>query len=66
MSYSGYKYSTSIYDIPKDSEKWVEYEYEKIERLDIVPGTWFGKKMNVKISNIFFYDILYTYIPLDS
>jgi len=47
-------------DIPKISEKRVESKYIKIERLGIVPGTWFGQKVNVKISNIFFHDILYT------
>ena len=60
ISYSGNKIPTTMCDIPKNSEKWVESKYIKIERLGIVPGTWFGKKVNVKISNIFFHDILYT------
>jgi len=47
-------------DIPKNWEKWVESKYIKIERLGIVPGTWFDQKVNVKISNIFFHNILYT------
>jgi len=54
ISYSGNKIPTTMCDIPKNSEKWVESKYIKIERLGIVPGTWFGKKVNVKISNIFF------------
>ena len=39
ISCSGNKISTTMYDIPEFSEKWVESEYEKIERLGIVPGT---------------------------
>jgi len=35
-SYSVNKISTTMYDIPKNSEKWVESEYEKIESLGIV------------------------------
>ena len=38
----------------------VESKYVKSERLGIVPGTWFGKRVDVKISNIFFHDVLYT------
>ena len=59
-SYWGHKYPTAMYDISKNSEKWIESKYEKSERLGIVPGTWFGKRMDVKVSNIFSYDILYT------
>ena len=58
--WKGYKYSTRIYDISKNSEKWVESEYGIIESLGIMPGTWFGKRADVKISNIFFHNILYT------
>ena len=47
-------------DIPKNLEKWVESKYVKGERLGIVPGTWFGKRMDVEISNIFLNDMLYT------
>ena len=49
-----------MYNIPKNSEKCVEPKYEKFERLGIVPGTRFGKKINVKFSNILFHNILYT------
>ena len=44
ISYSGNKIPTTMCDIPKNSEKWVESKCEKIERLGIVPGTLFGKK----------------------
>ena len=50
-------------DIPKNSEKWGGSKCEKGERLGIVPGTWFGKWVDVIISNIFF---MTYYIPLDS
>jgi len=59
-SYWGNKIAMTMYNIPKNSEKWVESKCENIEMLGIVPGTWFGKKQNVKISNILFHDILYT------
>jgi len=49
MNYSGNKICTTMYDIPKNSENWVESEYIKIESLGIVPGTWFGKRADVKI-----------------
>jgi len=56
----GNKIAMTMYDIPRNSGKWVESKCEKIERLGIVPGTWFGKRVNVKVSNIFSHDILYT------
>jgi len=37
-SYSVNKISTTMYDIPKISEKWVESEYKKVESFGIVPG----------------------------
>jgi hypothetical protein len=58
--YSGHKDPTPMYDISENSEKWVESKYRKSERLGIVPGTWYGKWVDVRISNIFFHDILYT------
>ena len=61
-SHWGNKIPTTMYDTPKNSEEWVESKYIKIERLGVVSGTWFGKKMNVKISNIFYRTY---YIPLD-
>ena len=33
---------------------------KKINRLGIVPGTWFDKKQHFVASNVFFHDILYT------
>ena len=58
--YWGNKIPTTMYGIPKISEKWVEYEYEKIERLGIVPGTWSAKQVgcqNLKV--VFTWDIIY-------
>ena len=43
----------TIYGIPKISEKWVEFKYEKIERLGLVPGMWFAKRSDVGISKRF-------------
>jgi len=60
VSSSGHEEPTTMCDIPKNSEKWVESKYVKSERLGIVPGTWFGKRVDVRISNILFHDILYT------
>ena len=59
-SYSGHINPTTMCSIQKNSEKWGESKYVKSERLGIVPGTWFGKRMDVIISNIFLHDILYT------
>ena len=59
-SHWGNKIAMIMYNIHRISEKWVESKYENIERLGIVPGTWFGKKENVKISIIFSHDTLYT------
>ena len=58
INYSGNKNPNTMCDIPKDSEKWVESKYAESERLGIVPGTWFDKRVDVIIN--FFYDILYT------
>jgi len=58
--YWGNEIPTIMYDIPKNSEKWVESKYEKIERLDIVPGTWSAKRLDAGISKLFLHDILYT------
>ena len=60
INYSGNKNPNTMCDIPKNSEKWGGSKCEKSERLGIVPGTWFGKRVDVIISNIFFHDILYT------
>ena len=58
--YWGNKIFTTMYDISKISEKWVESKYEKIERFGIVPGTWSAKRLDAKISKFFSGDILYT------
>jgi len=58
-SYLSNKVFTTMNDIPKISEKWVKCKYGKIESLDIVPGTWFDKRANVRISKFFLHDILY-------
>jgi len=59
-SHWGNKIAMTMYNIPKNSEEWVESKHIKIERPGIMPGTWFGQKVNVESSNISFHNILYT------
>ena len=59
-SYLANKIPTTMYDTPKNSEKWVESKYKEIERLGIMPGAWSAKGLDDGISNIFVWDILYT------
>jgi len=58
-SYLANKIPTTMYDTPKNSEKWVESKYKEIERLGIVPGAWSEKGLDDVISNIFVWDIIY-------
>ena len=57
INYSGNKNPNTMCDIPKDSEKWVESKYAESERIGIVPGTWFDKRVDV-IINFFLWHII--------
>ena len=51
---------TIMYDTSKNSEKWVDSKYVKIERLGILVCMWSLKILECIFSTSLFHDILYT------